>query len=436
MRLNPFFQGMALTLIFFPFFAFAQSNYLKVGDAKVKKSVVAILTPASDGTRSADAKLVAKTIQDDLEFVDFFRMIPPQAFPQTAIATPADVKYAEWIKVGADYVGFSQFKIEGSRISFEFHLASAGGNSEAFAKRYSADSNELKIMAHTAANDIVQNITGKKGIFLTKLAFQCDKGGKKEIYTSNFDGSDVRQLTHLKSIAMSPAWSADGNKIAFSVYNRHADNVKNIDLFEFNFKTGAMRPLSNRKGINSGACYSPSGHSLAYTMSYTGNPEIHILDLDSLESTQLTKSIGFEVDPAFSPDGSQIAFVSTRPGKPMIYTVSIKAPFDVKRITYAGQYNATPSWSPDGKKIAFAGQLDKHFDIFTITPDGGKIDRLTKDEGNNEDPSYSPDGNFVVFSSNRSQGKNVYVMSIDGGTAKRLTFGLGNCVAPKWSPFL
>ena len=73
---------------------------------------------------------------------------------------------------------------------------------------------------------------------------------------------------------------------------------------------------------------------------------------------------------------------------------------------------------------------------FTITPDGGKIDRLTKDEGNNEDPNYSPDGNFLVFSSNRSQGKNVYIMGIDGGAAKRLTFGLGNCVAPKWSPFL
>jgi len=393
--------------------------------------------PQVDALNTANAKLVAKTIQTDLEFVDFFKLIPESGFPKSKIANATDINSADWTKAGADYVSFGQFKADGpARVTLEFHLVAVGGNQEVFAKRYSAESKELKILAHAVANDIVFNITGTKGIFLTRLAFQCDKSGKKEIYTSNFDGSDVRQVTHLRSLAMAPAWSPDGTKLAFSVYNRHSDNVKNIDLYELNFKTGALKPLSNRKGINSGAAYSPAGDKIAYTMSYTGNPEIHLLDLESKETTQLTHSVGFDVDPTFSPDGTKIAFVSSRPGKPMLYIMDIKTPTDVKRLTYAGQYNATPSFEPDGKKIAFAGWLDKHFDIFTITPDGGKIDRLTKDEGNNEDPSYSPDGNFLTFSSNRSGGKNIYLMSSDGGNVKRLTFGLGNCVAPKWSPFL
>ncbi len=415
---------------------FAQSTYLKVGEAKTKRAVIALTDPTSSPTFSAQANQISKTIKSDLDFVNFFTLLPSSGFAQTSITKNEDIKYPEWVKTGTDYVAFGKFDLAEGRAVFEFHLVNIGGNKEVFAKRYNTDEDELKVLAHTVANDIVQNITGKKGIFLTKIAFTCDKTGKKEIFTSSFDGSDVRQITRLRSLAMAPAWSPDGSKLAFSIYNKHSDNVKNIDLFEYSFKSGSLKVLSNKRGINSGANYSPSGDKIAYTMSYTGNPEIHLLNLDSKETTQITHSIGFDVDPAFSPDGKQLAFVSSRPGKPMVYTLDLAKPSEVKRLTYAGAYNATPSWSPDGKKIAFAGWLEKHFDLFTITADGAKIDRLTKDEGNNEDPAYSPDGNFIVFSSNRSQGKNIYVMSVEGGPVKRLTFGMGNCVAPKWSPYL
>ena len=417
-------------------FAHAQSNYLKVGEAKVKKSVLALSPPLTDALHLANATQVAKTIQDDLSFVDFFNLLPASGFPQANIKTTTEIKYPEWIKSGVDYLSLSDLKIQDSRIVLEFHLVSTGGGKEVFGKRYTADVEEQKTLAHTVANDLVQTITGKRGIFLTKLAFQCDKTGKKEIYTSNFDGSEVHQVTKLRSLAMSPSWNPDGTKIAFSVYNRHSDNIKNIDLFELSFTNGALKLLSNHKGINSGANYSPVGNTLAYTMSYTGNPEIHLLDLATRESTQLTKSVGFDVDPAFSPDGQKLAFVSTRAGKPMLYVMDIKTPASVKRLTYAGQFNATPNWSPDGKKIVFASSIDGRFDLFTITADGSKIERVTKNEGNNEDPSYSPDGNFLAFSSNRSKGKNIFFMNAEGGNVKRLTFGLGNCVSPKWSPYL
>jgi len=198
-----------------------------------------------------------------------------------------------------------------------------------------------------------------------------------------------------------------------------------------------MKMLSNRKGINSGASYHPSGKQAAVTLSYAGNPDIYLLDLSSRETTRLTRSIGFDVDPNFSPDGSKIAFVSSRAGKPMVYTMSTANPTDVKRITYAGQYNATPNWSPDGKKIVFAGWIDKHFDIFTVTADGSKIDRYSKDDGNNEDPSFSPDGSMIAFSSNRSgKEKAIYIMNADGTNVRRLTFSLGNCSGSKWSPYL
>jgi len=399
--------------------AHAQTTSLAVGEAKLKKPVIVLAPPSSvSPSLTATIAQIQKTIENDLNFVDQFRVSPG-----------AD-------KSTADYTSTGSIKNEGDHLSYEFHFAQAGGK-EILAKRYTSDSDEYKTLAHSIANDIVFAITGKKGIFLTKIACSCDKSGKKEIYTMNFDGSEVHQITKLRSISMGAAWSPDGSKLAFSVFNRHSDNTKNIDLFDYNFRTGGMRLLSNRKGINSGASYHPNGRQAAVTLSYAGNPDIYLLDLDSRSTTQLTKSIGFDVDPSFSPDGSKIAFVSSRGGKPMVYTLSTANPSDVKRITYAGQYNATPNWSPDGRKIVFAGWIDSHFDIFTVTADGSKIDRYTKNEGNNEDPSFSPDGSMIAFSSNRAnREKAIYIMNADGTNVKRLTFGMGNCSGSKWSPYL
>jgi len=416
--------------------AHAQPVSVAVGEAKVKKSVIALTDPASanDNAKSRAAQ-IEKVIESDLNFTDQFTLLPKGGFAQSKVGSLGDVKFAEWAKTGTDYLSFSNVKLEGKKIVYEFHLINVGSNQEALAKRYTSDTDDTKILAHSVANDIVKAITGKKGIFLTKIAFACDKTGKKEIYTMNFDGSDVRQITRLHSITMGVAWNPNGTELAFSVYNKHRHNIKNLDLFEYSFKSGKLRLISNRKGINSGAAYSPDGKKLAATLSVSGNPEINVIDIHSKKATQLTHSVGFDVDPAFSPDGDKIAFVSSRAGKPMVYVMNANGS-SPKRLTFAGRYNATPNWSPDGKKLVFAGWLDGHFDLFTITADGAKIERLTKNEGNNEDPFYSPDGNLIVFSSNRSGGKNVFMMNADGGNVKRLTFGMGRCVAPKWSPYL
>jgi TolB protein len=412
--------SLLITAPLFASFASAQTTAISVGEAKTKKPDVYLALPTiTNNELVAETGQIQKIIQSDLAFTDQFRNTPDSE------------------KDKADYRSSGTIKLESNRIAYEFHLKAAGGDKDLLARRYLSDRSDYKTLAHSIANDIVFAITGKKGIFLSKIAFSCDRTGKKEIYTMNFDGSEVRQITKIRSIAIGPGWSIDGTKLAFSVFNRHDDNTKNIDLFEYNFNNGNLRLLSNRKGLNSGASYHPNGKQLALTLSYAGNPEIYVLNLENRKVSQLTRSPGFDVDPSFSADGSKIAFVSSRAGKPMVYTMSVSNPSDVKRITFAGSYNATPNWAPDSKKLVFAGWLDGHFDLFTITTDGTKIERLTKNEGNNEDPSFSPDGSMIAFSSNRAnKEKAIYVMNTDGTNVKRLTFGMGNCSGSKWSPYL
>jgi TolB protein len=415
---KPFSNTAALFVFITSLSAHSQTTAISVGEAKTKKPIIQLLAPQQTGTElSAEVGKIMKLIESDLVFTDQYKVVSSSS-PEV------------------DYSTTGTIKNDGDRIVYEFHLKTSGVEKELLAKRYTADRDEFKTLAHTVANDIVFAISGKKGVFLSKIAFTCDRTGKKEIYTMNFDGTEVRQITKIRSISVGPAWSPDGTRLAFSIFNRHADNTKNIDMFEYNFNEGTLKMLSNRKGLNSGASYHPNGRQLVLTMSFNGNPDVYLLNIDSRTTTPMTRSAGFDVDPAFSPDGSHIAFVSSRSGKPMVYTMSSQNPSEVKRITFAGQYNATPNWAPDSKKIVFAGWIDGHFDLFTVTSDGSKIDRFTKNEGNNEDPSFSPDGSMIAFSSNRSGEKAIYVMNADGTNVKRLTYGLGNCSDSKWSPYL
>ena len=73
-----------------------------------------------------------------------------------------------------------------------------------------------------------------------------------EIYSCNADGSDLRQLTDLKQISSSPAYSPDGKLITFRVtdeaYWRDAKKMKQA----YDEKAGEKRPvwIINADGTN------------------------------------------------------------------------------------------------------------------------------------------------------------------------------------------
>jgi TolB protein len=416
--------------------ALAAGNvYIPVGSAKTKKSIVAFapILARGDGAVSL-AKSLNETISNDLIFMDLFKFLPTSAFvePAGSPIAPNTFKLTDWTSIGAEFLIKAAVSMQGNEMVVEGYLYDTFGAKEILAKRYVGVASDPKTIGHTFANQIVEALTGLPGIFLTKLAVSCDRTGKKEIYVMNYDGTEVKQVTRHRSIAFAPAWSPDGTKLAYSLFTRHHNNVKNIDLYEFDFTTSTIRLLSNRKGINSGAAYSPDGKKIALTMSFRGNPEIFTLNPVDNTVTRITSSFGFDVDPTWSPDGSKMAFVSSRTGTSMVFSMNADGS-KVQRLTYAGVYNATPSWSPRNNKIVFAGMVDHKFDIFTMNPDGTNIERLSKNQGDNEDPNFSPDGNFIAFSSDRAGQKSIYVMNIDGTYIRRLTYGLGNCVAPKWS---
>ena len=348
---------------------------------------------------------------------------------------------------GAEFLIRTGYSIVNSDVVVEMFLYHVPQSKLVIGKRYKSTLSQSKQIANTMANDVLEALTGVRGSFMSKLVTTSDRAGgqAKEVYSMDLDGSNIEKLSQHRSSALSPNWSADGKKVAYSVFTtfirKGASPLTNVSLYVLDLISKKRTLTSYRPGQNSGATFSPDGKYIYLGISLgSGAADIYKINLNGEIINRLTKGPAgaINVEPTLNPDGSKIAFSSDRGGKPMIYNMNADGS-NVKRLSNEGVYNSSPSWSPDGKKIAFAGQAESHFDIFVINADGSGLTRITsakKSNGkpaHNEDPSFSPDSRYVVYTSNRTGKNQIYISTIDGTEERRVTNDSYNYYKPKWS---
>ena len=429
---------------------------IDVTEAKTRKSLMAFppLQASEDGSKANVIKIgdeLSKIISNDLSLTGYFQFIAPAAFLEDPSKTdvrpisdtPKGFKFDSWKQIGAEFLIRGTYSVSGENINMETFVYKVDSASVVLAKKYKGTTAAARRIAHTFSNDLMQALTGNKGMFLSRIVASSDRGGDKfkEIYIMDWDGSNVSKVSEHQSVTLSPTWSPDGSKIAYTAFVQRAKTkTRNADMYIYEIASGKRWPVSFREGLNSGANFDASGKYLYVTLTKGGSPDIYKMSIDGKELTQITKGPrgAMNVEPAISPDGTKIAFSSDRGGNPMIYTMNVDGS-DVKRLTFAGTNNAAPSWSPDGKRLAFATWQNEHFDIMTISADGGELKRVTsvrKKDGKwaqNESPSFSPDGRFLLFTSNRTGSYQIYISNLDGSEETRITNDDANYFSPKWS---
>jgi TolB protein len=435
------------------------SLIVNIDNPNFRKLVVAI--PEFNTPDGADAELKAlgrKGAEDLghlLTFSGLFNVMGSAAYqdiqikkaPSQTAQGMEGIDLAQWKAIGVESLTVANLEREGSTLTIALRTADIYQGKLALGKRYTKVApSEFNLVIRRYADHLLQAYTGKKGIFSSKLVFigKASKGAFKQVYISDFDGSNVKQITDTKAPHLSPAFSTDGR---FVTYTSFEDG--NPDLFIYELATGKRRKLSGRKGLNSGSNWSHNGKLIAFTGSVNGDADIYTTTPDGSKVAPLIRGNGLDVDPTFSPDGQWMAFVSGRFGNPHIFLATLKWEGDTtvrvtgdKRLTYAGWYNATPAWSPDSDKLVFAG-YDKdinRFDMFIMKPDGTQLERLTLRSGDNERPSWSPNGQMIVFQSSRNGTADVkgnphlYVMNRDGSGQRILNTGLYEAQQPCWGP--
>ena len=234
------------------------------------------------------------------------------------------------------------------------------------------------------------------GLCATTMAFAVGSGGRgaKELFTCNFDGSNVQQLTHNNSISTEPSWGPTVSSLVYTLYNHNCTDVALVDPLR-----KRQRALSQSPGLNSGAAMAASGDWVALTLSRDRQVELYIMHVATRKLIRLTRDAAVESSPCWSPGGGEICYVSDRGGKPRLYLIPARGGEGRPLSRGAGAESVSPDWSKQTNKICFAtgGGGNYQLALLDMATPGAAATLIKTDRGGSyESPSWLPDGRHVV----------------------------------------
>jgi TolB protein len=401
--------------------------YLDITSPDFQKMPIAVpflLDKAKADITSSEGKEMARLIGKGLEFHGFVSVVPADSY-----GGKQDV---DWSAHGVDYAVLGQFEHGETETTIELRFVDVQKNEMIFGKRYRGSWDKRKQILFKFCDDIIEKLTGEKGVCQSNIAFVSDLSKHKEIYITDVLGEQIKQVTSFGDIALSPRFSSDGQKLFYTSYHKGNPDLYLSDIYDKEITTS----FSSYKGLNMTPAFSPGGKKMAVTLSKDGNPDLYLLSNNGTILKQLTKYSGINVSPSWSPDGNQLAFVSDRSGSPQIYIMDVDKD-KTRRITYIGSYNTSPNWSPKGDLITYAGFYEGNYQIFTINPDGAAPPtQVTTTWGDHEAPSWAPDGRQIVFARRRDNNQELCKIFRNGIGLTPILQMSGNQSLPQWSPRL
>jgi Tol biopolymer transport system component len=191
-------------------------------------------------------------------------------------------------------------------------------------------------------------------IFFSRLVYR-----QQSLYISLADGSAEHSLAPSSGSDYNPAWSPDGQWIAFS-----SERNGSADLYRVKPDGSGLERLTDHPAYDDQAAFSPDGTQLVFvTTRAAGNTDLWILDVRTRKARPLTSGADGDFRPAWSPDGTWIAFSSDR-GSParnlngrwerlQLLEVFVIRPdgSGLKRITQTGNFCGSPRWTRDSQRL-------------------------------------------------------------------------------------
>ena len=203
-----------------------------------------------------------------------------------------------------------------------------------------------------------------------------------------------------------------------------------MELYARSAKTGTLRRLTNKRGYDAEASYSPDGQWIVFSStrqayerplsaaeqkqletdpSYFAEIYIMRADADGSGPKRLTNVPGYDGGPFFSPDGKRIIWRRFDEAGLIadVRTMNLDGT-DERQITDFGAMSWAPYIHPSGQYLLFASNKlgFENFEVFMVDIDGKKEPvRVTYSEGFDGLPVPSPDGTQLAWTSSRGGGR-------------------------------
>ena len=259
-----------------------------------------------------------------------------------------------------------------------------------------------------------------------------------------------------------PAFSPSGDR--FVTNSRPSPKIFGASLLVTTVATGRSETIYQDKNRNVLAGqWSPQGDKIVFGIGafgaffqgfhelfltpgdrVEGGAQVAIINPDGTGFKELTSGSGNSAFPSFSPDGQRFVYRVFEKDAYGLRIMDLKT----KAVTVlTNAYDNFPLWSPRGDLIMFARLVDEAYEIFTITPNGTGLKRLTFTHGNDVHMTWSPDGESIAFASSRTGFKDeavytdapqpygeLFVMRYDGTHVEQITDNQWEDGTPAWQP--
>ena len=296
-----------------------------------------------------------------------------------------------------------------------------------------------RVIIHHLADSIHKVLFGKAGVASCRILFtikkQINEVWRSEVFISDYDGHNVRQVTNDGSFAANPIFMPNSEFLYVS-YKIGQPKVYKSNVNKHNpVRMSTLRGNQVTPGINHD--YS----LLGFASDVTGTPDIFLQPLDDSKPIHAFAAKGAtNASPAFSPDGKKMVFVSNKDGVPKVYMMNIPRPgTSIKNlrpelISKRCRENTAPSWSPDGKKIAYCSRNYDERQIWVYDLETKTERQLTQGRQNKENPVWAPNSLHLLFNANDDKGTDLYLINLNQKEAVKITSGPFAKLFPTWEP--
>jgi Tol biopolymer transport system component len=173
--------------------------------------------------------------------------------------------------------------------------------------------------------------------------------------------------------------------------------------------------------------WSPDGNRIAFSGQVNGFNDLFVYDLTANSMTRLTNDAFAELDPAWSPDGKSLAFSTDRfttnldrlaAGHLRIAVMDVATQQVKDTAGFPNAKNIDPQWTKDGRSIYFLSDRGGITNIYHVGIDGGEPTQLTNlltgvSGITALSPAMSVADGRIIFSSYENDGYSVYAIDED-----------------------
>ncbi len=212
-----------------------------------------------------------------------------------------------------------------------------------------------------------------------RLAFSAERSGFKQLFTTSLEDNAETRLTEGPADDIQPAWSPDGKQLLFVRASTPDGKLEPSDVLGYHFDGGDVWQLD-------------------------------------LESRQVSRVLVDAYSPEYAPVGERIAFHASWAGPFRIWVSDRRGlnPYQITNDRSEAVAHTGPSWSPDGSRIAYRRIERTKSDIAIVHVASQTQTLITDDDVVDLSPVWSPTGNYVYFPSDRGGGLNIWRVAVDG----------------------